>query len=79
MGFMTNPFFDRFFNKIPEEKSNQIRASMKALLFSSIKLGKTLRENYSEKDLDEALKVLDEASKKIDEINIKLKGENKHE
>jgi DNA-binding PadR family transcriptional regulator len=76
--FMTNPFFDRFFSKIPEEKTNQIRTSMKALLFASLKLGKTLRENYSEKDLDEALKVLDEASKKIDEINTKLKGE-KHE
>jgi prefoldin subunit 5 len=38
-----------------------------------------LRENYSEKDLDEALKILDEAAQKIDEINSKLKGESKHE
>jgi DNA-binding PadR family transcriptional regulator len=75
-GFMTNPFFDRFFGNIPQEKSNQIRASMKQLMVSSLKLGKTLRENYSEKDLDEALKILNEASKKIDEINTKLKGEN---
>jgi DNA-binding PadR family transcriptional regulator len=75
-GFMTNPFFDRFFGNIPQEKSNQIRASMKQLMVSSLKLGKTLRENYSEKDLDEALKILDEASKKIDEINTKLKDEN---
>ena len=75
-GFMTNPFFDRFFGNIPQEKSNQIRASMKQLMVSSLKLGKTLRENYSEKDLDEALKILDEASKKIDEINTKLKGDN---
>jgi hypothetical protein len=52
---------------------------MKGLLFSSIKLGKTLRENYSEKDLDEALKVLNEAAQKIDEINNKLKDEGKHE
>jgi DNA-binding PadR family transcriptional regulator len=73
-GFMTNPFFDKFFSKIPEEKTNQIRAAMKGLLFSSIKLGKTLRETYSEKNLDEALKVLDEASQKLDEINSKLKG-----
>jgi DNA-binding PadR family transcriptional regulator len=78
MGFMTNPFFDRFFGNMPPEKSNQIRASMRQLMVSSMKLGKTLRENYSEKDLDEALKVLDEASKKIDEINVKVKGE-KHE
>jgi DNA-binding PadR family transcriptional regulator len=78
MGFMTNPFFDRFFGNMPPEKSNQIRASMRQLMVSSMKLGKTLRENYSEKDLDDALKVLDEASKKIDEINTKVKGE-KHE
>ena len=75
MGFMTNPFFDKFLSNVPQEKTNQIRASMKQLLVSTIKLGKTLRENYSEKDLDEALKVLDEASKKLDEINTKLKGE----
>lgn len=77
-GFMTHPFFDRFFSNIPEEKTNQIRASMKRLFVSSIKVGKSLRENYSEKDLDEALKVLNEASQKLDEINSKLKGE-KHE
>jgi len=78
MGFMTNPFFDRFFGNMPQEKSNQIRASMRQLMVSSMKLGKALRENYSEKDLDEALKILDEASAKIDEINTKLKSE-KHE
>ena len=77
-GFMTHPFFDRFFSNIPEEKSNQIRASMKRLFVSSIKVGKSLRENYSEKNLDEALKVLNEASQKLDEINSKLKSE-KHE
>ena len=78
VGFMTNPFFDRFFSNLPQEKTVQIRASMKRLLVSSIKLGKTLRENYSEKDLDEALKVLDDASKKLEEMNDKLKVE-KHD
>ncbi len=77
-GFMTNPFFDRFFSSIPQEKTNQIRASMRRLLVSTIKLGKTLREKYSEKDLDQALKILDEASVKLEEMNSKLKGE-KHE
>jgi DNA-binding PadR family transcriptional regulator len=77
-GFMTNPFFDKFFSNIPEEKTNQTRASMKRLFVSSIKLGKTLREKYSEKDLDEALKVLDETSTKLEEMNNKLKSE-KHE
>jgi DNA-binding PadR family transcriptional regulator len=78
-GFMTNPFFDRHLGKIPQEKSNQIRGSLRQLMVSSLKLGKTLREKYSEKDLDEALKVLNEASQKIDEINSRLKSENKHE
>ncbi len=77
-GFMTHPFFDRFFGNMPMEKAKQIRAAMKGLLFSSIQLGKTLRENYSEKDVDEALKVLNEASQKLDEISSRLKGE-KHE
>ena len=62
--FLASPFFDRFFGNIPEEKTNQIRNSMRRLFVSSIKLGKALRENYSEKELDEALKVLDEASAK---------------
>jgi len=75
-GFMTHPFLDRFFSNIPQEKSNQIRVSMKRLFVSSIKLGKSLRENYSEKELDEALKVLDEASAKLEEIRNKIKGEN---
>jgi DNA-binding PadR family transcriptional regulator len=74
-GFMTNPFFDRFFSNIPQEKTNQIHASMRRLLVSTIKLGKTLREKYSEKDLDEALKILDEASVKLEEMNNKLKSE----
>src|SRR5664279_5278803 len=65
-GFMTNPFFDRFFGNVPQEKSNQIRASMRRLFVSSIKLGKALRENYSEKTLDEALKVLDDTSAKLE-------------
>ena len=74
-GFMANPFFDRFFSNIPEEKSKQIRQSMKRLFMASIKMAKALRENYSEKDLDEALKVLDEASTKLEAIRTKMVGE----
>ncbi|MGD0644051.1 MAG: PadR family transcriptional regulator [Candidatus Bathyarchaeia archaeon] len=72
-GFMTHPLFDRFFKDVPKEKTNQIRASMKRLFVSSINLGKTLRENYSEKALNEALTVLDETSKKLEETNNKIK------
>ena len=77
-GPFASPFFDRFFNNAPKEKTNQIRLSMKRLMIAALKLGKALRENYSEKDLDEALKVLDEAAGKLEEINKKI-GETKHE
>jgi len=75
-GFMASPFLERFFGNIPEQKTKQIRASMKRLFISSIKLAKTLRENYSEEKMDEALKVLDEASQKLDQLNSKAKGES---
>jgi len=76
-GFMASPFFDRFFSNVPEEKSKQIRISMKRLFIASVKLAKSLRENYSEKELDEALKVLDEASGKLEAIRTKITGEQK--
>ena len=76
-GFLASPFFDRFFGDIPEEKTKQVRGSMRRLFVSSIKLAKSLKQNYSEKELDEALKVLDEASTKLEEIRNKIKGEEK--
>ncbi len=75
MGFMTNPFFDRFLGNIPEKKTNEIRTSLKRLLVASVKLGKAFRENYSEKDLDEALKILNDAAQKLEEMNAKLIGD----
>ena len=74
-GFLTFPFFERSFGTIPDEKTAQIRASMKRLMVASLKVGKTLRETYSEKDLDEALNVLNEAAEKLEAINSKLKSE----
>lgn len=70
-GFMAYPFFDRFGN-IPQEKTVEIRISMKRLLCASLKLGKTFKENYSEADLNEALGILNEASEKLEAINTKL-------
>ncbi len=74
-GFMTFPFFDRNQSNIPKEKAMEVRLTMKRLLHTSLSIGKTLRENYSENDLNEALKILNEASEKLEAINKKLKGE----
>ena len=78
-GFLASPFLGGFFGNIPEEKTKQIRESMKRLVISSVKLAKNLDESYSEAGIDEALKVLDEASKKLDELNSKIKGEKTNE
>ena len=74
-GFMAFPFFDRFFSNIPEEKSDKIRLSIKRVMMAAIGVGKSIKENYSEKDLNEALKILDEGAQKLEELNAKLKGE----
>ncbi|MCW4009276.1 MAG: PadR family transcriptional regulator [Candidatus Bathyarchaeota archaeon] len=76
-GFFAEPFFDRFFMKMPPEKSQQIGLSMKRFATSTVKLGNTLREKYSEQAVDEALKAINNASAKLEEINSKLKGESK--
>ena len=76
-GIFANPFFDRICSNAPSEKAEQIRASMRRLFTSSMRLARSFKENYSEKDVDEALKVLDEASAKLEELYTKRKGETK--
>jgi len=74
-GFLASPFMDRFFGDIPEEKTRQIRTSMRRLMYSSIKVAKTMKKEYREKELDEALRILDEAAQKLEELNNKIIGE----
>jgi DNA-binding PadR family transcriptional regulator len=78
VGFLPAPFFDSFLMKIPPEKTDEIRESIKQLAITFFKLGNALQEEFSEEALDEALSVVDEASRKFEEIHKKLKGE-KHE
>jgi DNA-binding PadR family transcriptional regulator len=78
VGFLPAPFFDSFLMKIPPEKTDEIRKSIRRLAIAFFQLGSTLQENFSEEALDEALGVVDEAAKKFEEINKKFKGE-KHE
>lgn len=74
-GIFASPFFDRFFSNVPKEKTEQIRFSMKRLMVASLNVAKSLKGNYSEACLDEALKVLEEAACKLEEVNAKIKGE----
>ena len=74
-GFMPGQFFDVFLTKIPQQKVSEIRDSMKHFAVTLFKLGNTLREEYSEQTLSEALRVVDETSNKLEEIHKKIKGE----
>jgi DNA-binding PadR family transcriptional regulator len=78
VGFLPAPFFDSFLMKIPPEKTDEIRKSIRQLAIAFFKLGSALQEEFSKEALDEALKVVNEASKKFEEIYNKLKSE-KHE
>jgi len=73
--FMGFPFFDRSLSHVPPEKVMLIRSTMRRAFTAAAQVGKTLRENYSENNLDEALKILDEAAQKLEQLNIKLKGD----
>lgn len=74
-GFMPGQFFDAFLVKLPAEKIVEIRESIKRFAIAMFQVGNTLRENYSEDALRDALGVIDETSKKLEEINKKMEGE----
>lgn len=78
VGFLPAPFFDSFLMKIPPEKTDEIRKSIRQLAIAFFKLGSALQEEFSKEALDEALKVVNETSKKFEEICNKLESE-KHE
>jgi len=75
VGFMPGQFFDSFLMKIPSEKIDAIRISMKRLAKAMFQVGNNLRDKYSEQALNDALRAIDETSKKLEELNKKLAGE----
>jgi DNA-binding PadR family transcriptional regulator len=77
VGFLPAPFFEGFVMKIPPEKNAEIRKAMRRLAIAFFQLGSALKEEFSEKALDEALSVVDEAARKFEEIHKKLKGEKR--
>jgi DNA-binding PadR family transcriptional regulator len=73
-GFMPGQFFGSFLMKIPPEKLHDMRATMGDFAKAMFGVGNSLRENYSEQSLNDALRVIAETSKKLDDITQKLKG-----
>ena len=68
-GFMPGQFFDNFMPNIPPEKLLEIRDTMKNFAQAMFRLGNSLRENYSDQAVNNALRVIDETSKKLESIN----------
>ncbi len=75
MGFPPMPLFGSFLGKIPPEKTTDIRNAMRRLAIAFFQLGAKLNDNFSERAIDDALKVVNEASAKLEEISKNLKGE----
>jgi len=75
VGFMPGQLFDSFLMKIPPEKIHEIQDSMKRFGRAMFQVGHSLREKYSEKALNEALRAIDETSERLEEISEKMKGE----
>ncbi len=74
-GFMAFSFFDRSKSQVPTEKAMQVRLALKRVMIATLTTGKTLKEHYSEADLNEGLKILNEAADKLETINKKLQSE----
>jgi len=75
--FPAPPFFDAFFMRMPPEKCEEVRDTMRKLGIAFFQLSLTLQEKMSEQALNESLKAVTETAKKLEEINKKLKGELK--
>jgi DNA-binding PadR family transcriptional regulator len=74
-GFMAFSFFDRSKSQVTTEKAMQVRLALKRVMIATLTTGKTLKEHYSESDLEEGLKILNEAADKLEAINRKLQSE----
>jgi hypothetical protein len=53
----------------------QYRLALKRVMVATLSTGKTLKEKYSQIDLEEALNILNEAAEKLEALNSKLHGE----
>jgi DNA-binding PadR family transcriptional regulator len=75
VGFLPAPFFEGLIFKIPEEKTAEIRDSIRQLAITFFKMGNSLQKNFSEKALDEAVSIIKETTQKLEELDKKLKAD----
>jgi DNA-binding PadR family transcriptional regulator len=78
MGFQHAPF-GAFFAKIPPEKAEQIRETLRRAGSAIFQFSHALQENYSEAAVDEAVEAVNEAAGKLEKVTKKLQGESKNE
>jgi DNA-binding PadR family transcriptional regulator len=74
-GFLPSPpFLDITHKKLEAKKILEVRKSMRQLSRVIFHLDDALRENFSERALNEALGIVDEASRKLEELNKKIRS-----
>lgn len=73
--FLVLPLISELWLRIPPEKTEEVRSTLKRLFRALINLGITLGERFSDQTLMCALDVLNEAARRLEELEKQVRGE----
>ena len=71
--FFGPPFLGALWFKLPPEKTEELRKSLRRVVVAFLELGYRLEHSFSEKTIEEAQKILDETAEKIESLSKKSK------
>jgi DNA-binding PadR family transcriptional regulator len=71
------PFVGALWSRLPPEKMVEIHDTMDRFVMAMVELGGGLGKHFSEKYVDESLKILNDAAEKLEDINRRMKVEKK--
>lgn len=71
------PFIGALWSRLPPEKMAEIHETMDRFVMAMVELAGSLGKHFSEKYVDESLKILNDAAKKLEDVNRRMKVEKK--
>jgi DNA-binding PadR family transcriptional regulator len=69
--FFGPPFFGALWFRLPPEKTEELRKSLRRVVAAFLELGYGLEHSFSEKTIEEVQKILDETAEKLESLNKK--------
>lgn len=73
--FLVLPLISELWLRIPPEKTEEARGSLRRLFRALVSLGLTLGERFSDEALRRALDILNEAARRLEELEKRVRGE----